>query len=508
MPVKRRLLALSAAIGLTAGIVPRAEAATDVVMTEGGAVRGHAGVYQAIPYAAAPVGALRWRPPQPAASWPGERDATRPAPACPQLGVDVPTAEDCLFLNVSTPPGGASGRPVLVFLHGGSNSSGYSAQYPAATLAARTDSVVVTLNYRIGALGFLALPSLGESNFGIQDQQAALRWVRRNIGAFGGDPANVTLFGQSAGALDGCVNLASPPAAGLFQRLILQSGSCDLVALGGTRAAAVARGTSYAAKAGCADGPEQVACLRGKSVADLLAVAPDLGGASVISSWTPVIDGDLVPDDPMTMIGAGGVPRIPVMLGITRDEGRFITALQFDSLTEDEYQKLLESTGGPIGAFILKLAYPSSRYGSPKNALAALYTDTLYACGNDRMARAFASRNPTFAYQFADAQAPGWSLLPERAVDAGAYHGSELPYLFDIPTRTPLSASQQALSDRMARSWGAFAANGSPGWRRFDPLTSPYRELRPTTDRTLLFGAFRDEHQCALWDVLGLLGGA
>src|SRR5271154_6227059 len=240
-----------------------AGASGPVAGTANGAVRGLASgavdEFLGIPYAAPPVGPLRWRPPQPAARWSGVRGATQFAPHCPQLaspfGV-ASTSEDCLFLNVFTPshqPPGA-GSPVMVWIHGGALVTGESNDYDPTKLV--EDGVtVVTINYRLGALGFLAHPALADANgqsgdYGLEDQQAALRWVQRNIASFGGNPHNVTIFGESAGGLSTLSQVASPQAKGLFEKAIVESGSYNLTQA--SLSSAEAAGTAFAAKAGCA----------------------------------------------------------------------------------------------------------------------------------------------------------------------------------------------------------------------------------------------------------------
>src|SRR5580693_3765392 len=216
-----------------------------VVGTANGAVRGLAGgavdEFLGIPYAAPPVGALRWQPPQPAASWPGVRDTTQFAPHCPQVAGpfgQASTSENCLFLNVFTPSGGRD-HPVMVWIQGGALVSGESKDYDPTQLV--TDGVtVVTINYRLGALGFLAHPALADANgqsgdYGLMDQQAALRWVQRNIAGFGGNPHNVTIFGESAGGLSTLSQVASPQAKGLFEKAIVESGSYNLTQTGRPR---------------------------------------------------------------------------------------------------------------------------------------------------------------------------------------------------------------------------------------------------------------------------------
>ncbi|WP_018655940.1 carboxylesterase/lipase family protein [Actinomadura flavalba] len=531
----RTMLRLGAVVVLLAastGPVSAADAGTAsaVVRTEAGDVRGIADgarrAFLGVPYAAPPVGALRWRAPEPARAWTGVRDATRPGSSCPQLGVpgapgQVPsTDEDCLHLNVETPRAPGRDRPVLVFVHGGSGISGAGSLYPAATLAERTGTVVVTVNYRLGALGHLALPDLRAEapalNYALQDQQAALRWVHRNIAAFGGDASRVTLAGESAGGQATCAHLTSPGSAGLFHRAVVMSGACDLSYLPAEPERAFAISGKYAADVGCPDGPGRLACLRAKPVADLLGTAPPAGDgpAAAIPGWPLVYDDAVVPGNPLDLLKKGRGARVPVMVGVTRDEGRMLTAVQFQAVTgravtEEEYQRLLTSAFGPL-AFVLGGVYSSRGYGSPEKALAALYTDTLFACPAAKIAATLAPRTPTYAYRFSDRDAPNW-YIPVTNVDLGAYHAGELPYLFDIPTERPFTASQRALSHRMMDHWASFAATGSPGgpapWPRYDLLTTPYKDLLPGPGTEVLrLGAYQTSHNCLLWDVFGALG--
>ena len=237
-----------------------------VVRTSGGAVRGMAsgGVteFLGIPYAAPPVGALRWRPPQPAARWFGVRDATQFGPHCPQLASpfgQASTSENCLFLNVFTPSWRRARRhhPVMVWIHGGALVTGESDDYLPTKLV-QEGVTVVTINYRLGALGFLAHPALADArgqsgDYGLMDQQAALRWVQRNIANFGGDPRNVTVFGESAGGLSTLSQVASPQARGLFDKAIVESGSYNLTQA--SLSSAESAGEAFATKAGCARKP-------------------------------------------------------------------------------------------------------------------------------------------------------------------------------------------------------------------------------------------------------------
>src|SRR5271169_5160662 len=287
-----RLAAAGLTLGALVAVAPAVSASTlggqvaagasgPVAGTANGAVRGLANgavdEFLGIPYAAPPVGALRWQPPQPAASWSGVRDATQFGPHCPQVAGPFgqgSTSENCLFLNVFTPSGGGD-HPVMVWIHGGALVSGESNDYDPTQLVA--DGVtVVTLNYRLGALGFLAHPALADANgqsgdYGLMDQQAALRWVQRNIAGFGGNPHNVTIFGESAGGLSTLSQVASPQARGLFERAIVESGSYNLTQA--SLASAESAGEAFATNAGCASqtASQTAACLRSLPVSAILA---------------------------------------------------------------------------------------------------------------------------------------------------------------------------------------------------------------------------------------------
>src|SRR5262245_30829179 len=295
------VVALLPSLVASAPMSASAAAGSPVVATDKGPVRGVAtGEVQAflgIPYAAAPIGDLRWRPPQEHAAWQGVRDASELGAHCPQLASPYgrpSTSEDCLFLNVFAPGKTNQGRPhllpVMFWIHGGGLVLGLSDGYDPAKLVAQ-DVVVVTINYRLGELGFLAHPALAAEsptgaagNYGLMDQQAAMRWVQRNIRAFGGDPDNVTIFGESAGGCGVPSRLASPLAAGLFDKAIVESGAYWLVQP--TLAMAEADGTAFATRAGCS--AQTAACLRSLSVSAILA-------AQTAPTMVPNLDGFVLP---------------------------------------------------------------------------------------------------------------------------------------------------------------------------------------------------------------------
>jgi para-nitrobenzyl esterase len=484
-----------------------------VVHTDGGVVRGAAldggRAFLGIPYAAPPVGSLRWRPPRPAAAWRGIRDATAFAPHCAQSGGPfgvASTSEDCLYLNVYTPSSARAGAPfapVMVWIHGGALVVGESDDYDPAALVAQ-GVVVVTINYRLGALGFLAHPALtaespdhASGNFGLLDQQAALRWVQRNARAFGGDPGNVTIFGESAGGLSVQSQLASPLAAGLFHRAIVESGAYLLSPP--TLASAEAAGSSFASQAGCAD--QTAACLRSLPLGTILAHQP---GAS------PTVDGHVLTQSLDSAFTSGAFNRVPVIEGSNHDEWRLFVAqaeaVSGVPLSAAAYVPTVAATLGiPIAAATaLTAAYPLGAYPSPSVALGALGTDAIFACNARRAAGLLARYVPTYQYEFNDPDAPQ-QFFPGVSFPTGAYHAAELQYLFSFNRGTPpqLRADQIELSRTMVRYWTRFARAGNPNsapapaWPRYDPTTQPFQALVPGTSRAAT--GFGVDHKCALF---------
>ncbi len=479
-----------------------------VVTTVGGAVRGQAVAagdeFLGIPYAAPPVGALRWQPPRPAAPWPGIREATSYAPHCPQpsstFGL-ASTSEDCLYLNVFT-PAGARGRhlPVMVWVHGGSLRTGESNDYNPAALV-RDGVVVVTINYRLGALGFLAdaalasRPGAPSGNYGLMDQQAALRWVQHNIRGFGGDPGDVTLFGESAGGLSTLAQLASPGARGLFQRAIVESGTYDPTQQ--PLAAAEAAGQAFAAKAGCAS--NTAACLRGLPVSTILANQNPVG-------YTPDVDGAVLTQSVKTALARGQFNRVPVVIGTNHDEYRlFVAVIQFlgGRVTAANYQSMIASTLSVPAATAAKIAaqYPLSRYPSPPVALGAVGTDAIFACHALTAEESLARYVPTYAYEFNDENAPEL-FLPPVGFPYGAAHASELPYLFSQTTASrpiPFTKAQQQLAAAMKQDWTNLAKTGIPatGWPRFTGTSQQMLSLVPPQPQPET--NFSAEHHCAFW---------
>jgi para-nitrobenzyl esterase len=489
-----------------------------VAITGDGPVRGVAVpggfAFRGLPYAAPPTGDLRWRAPRGPASWKGIRDATRYAASCPQkpslFQPPGPQSEDCLYLNVSTPTlRSTAKRPVLVWIHGGGFTQDGALNYDGAKLAA-DGVVVVTINYRLGALGFLAHPALASrpggpaGNYGLMDQQAALRWVGRNIARFGGDPHNVTIAGQSAGGVSVLAQLVSPGAQGLFQRAIVESGAFALnqVPLAG----AEAFGTTFADQVGCRD--QTAACLRNVPVDTLVQDFPD-------AAIPGVVDGEVLAEPIGQALAAGRFARVPIINGVNSDEelifvaglhlavsnGMFVPAPE---PTAANYQSVIASVLGVSAARASAVAaeYPLGAYPAPVLALSTLVSDANFACPALQVDRWTAPRVPTFAYQFDDGSAP--PLFAGPGFPPIATHSSEIQYLFDQPNApfpATLNPTQEALADTMRAAWASFAATGDPAskavaWPSFETgsdvlsLTSPQPQIQTS---------FATAHHCAFW---------
>ncbi|MGA5537695.1 carboxylesterase/lipase family protein [Mycolicibacterium nivoides] len=477
-----------------------------------GAVVSDHRLFAGIPYAAAPVGALRFAAPAPAPGWPGERDATRSGPRCiqdpdsdPERGAN--SAEDCLSLNVWTPPVSAEKRPVMVWIHGGAFAGGSGDIYDAGRLAARGGVVVVTVNYRLGTLGFLAHPALGAGgdvgNYGLADQQAALRWVRDNIADFGGDPEKVTVAGESAGGMSVCDHLVSPGSAGLFRAAILMSAPCQAQA---GLAAATPRSLDYAAAAGCPDPATAGACLRALPV-DALRKPVWYFNIGSDELTGPVTGSALIPQPPLAAFGTDRAERVPVLIGTTRDEFTLFVALRYlrqgQRYMTGDYPRLLADTFGADAAAV-GAHYPIDRYGGVAQAYSAAVTDGAFACVSDRMAGELSRTGPVYAYEFNDRSAPAPEVMRTLPFPVGASHSLELRYLFDVGGAPPLNPAQQQLSDQMIDYWSAFvragdpAVDGQPGWPEFDGSGTPTR-MSLQADGSRVDDGYAHVHQCPFW---------
>jgi para-nitrobenzyl esterase len=508
-----------------------------VVVTDNGPVRGvslsDSRQFLGIPYAAPPVGEMRWKAPAPAPRWRGVLEATEFAPNCPQASTPFGVAsldEDCLYLNVFTPDkhdhaGADEGKgqgnkgkdkhaklPVMVWFHPGAFQFGLSNDFDPTDLVDH-DVIVVTLNYRLGALGFLAHPGLtaespdaSSGNYGLLDQQAALRWVQRNIHKFGGDPDNVTIFGESAGAVSVHAHMVSPRSTGLFHRAIAQSGSYTLTQP--SLATAQTQGQAYATAVGCAAG--DVACLRAVPVATLLA-----NQSTSPTAYLPKVDGSILPLSISTAFATGQFNRVPVIEGTTHDEFRLFVATLFalpgipiNAVTYPTLISTMLSVPLPV-AQQLAAFYPLAAYPTPGEALAAVGTDAAFSCNSRVLARLLSQHVPTWVYEFSDSNAPQVSLPPVN-FPYGAYHGAEVQYLFDVREAVPapsLSAAQLELAASMKQYWTSFAKaadpNGSqtPMWNAFKPAAAQdsFQKLVAPMPQPYTGTAFGIDHKCAVW---------
>jgi para-nitrobenzyl esterase len=505
--VVARAALLAAAACTAPGATPPASpgASPLAIATDRGVVVGRAAggvrAFLGIPYAAPPVGALRWRPPQPAATWTAPRDATRHGPACPQPeeGYHRDTSEDCLTLDLWIPDGTAGKLPVLFWIHGGGfyQGSGSDDLYDGARLARRTHAIVVTINYRLGALGFLSQRALAAEQgrdvlpaVGLLDQRAALQWVQRNIAAFGGDPARITLDGESAGAWSECAQLAMPGSRGLFARAIMQSGACS-DALYFTPEAANAQGDELTAKLGCTGGDAAV-CLRGKTANELIAALPFRRGLLLLPGvwWGPIVDGLELPRMPLAAIRSGDFARVPLILGTARDEGTLHTAA-YREVSTDELAWFVRGVFGEaaVAPVVARYARPT-----PKTALNDIVTDGIFRCNTRRIARAASAHGaPVYLYEWTHALDG-----PPRAHALGPTHGVDLFFLWGASLGIGPSAAEQPLADLVQDLWSAFVHTGDPGhgWPRYSAADDAHfvLDLPPST------GARLDASTCDFWD--------
>ena len=487
-----------------------------IVSTADGKLQGkHAeGIDQflGVPYAAPPVGPLRWQAPRPARPWSGVRSATSYGNRCPQLASGNGPREDtenCLYLNVFTPAHGR-GLPVLVMIHGGGLVNGAGDQHDGSLIVNTDHIVVVSFNYRLGVFGFLDVPGLGTApltahgNYGLLDQMAALRWVQRNIAAFGGDPRRVTIAGESAGGWSDCAQMTSPLSRGLFRGVIMESGSCA----SRTGDDAQSAGLSFAAAAGCPAAATVASCLRSQPESTLLT-------ASANYSAEFASGGPELPVPPAQAVADGDYTRVPLLMGTNHDEGRTF-AQGFASLTEQQYVQFVDQSYGAQAPAVLQ-RYPFSAYPSPYTAayaIGAIWTDSGFltgigGCPTQNLAAQFASTTPTYFYQFDDRHAPGLNHdLP--GYQWGAGHAMELAYLWPsfnngFSLYDLLTPAQLRLSRQMIVWWGVFTrfgapeAQGQPFWPRYS--SGQLMSLRPgDQSRTISAATFGAEHQCGFWD--------
>jgi len=477
--------------------------------TSSGIADGGLRAYLGIPYAAPPVGALRWKPPQPVAAWKGTRPCTQFGPACPQPKQDPKGnySEDCLSLNVWTPARKAGARlPVMVWVHGGGFNFGASSQaeYHGANLA-KQGVVVVTLNYRLGPLGYLAHPGLdGESargtsgNYGLLDQIAALKWVRRNIASFGGDAANVTIFGQSAGSRSVSLLLLAPGSRGLFRRAIAQSGGPILgsqylnPAFNGDKAAVSKMGVELARRLGCQEGSGTLACMRAKTAREVVAAAAcDTGLFAEEIFFAPVFDGGVLPKDPVAAFRTGRQHAVPVITGSTANEGALYLTGEKD-LGLPRYATFLKARFGAHAREALAV-FPAAADADVPAAI-----DRVITVGANAEPARFTAGNAAMtgsrAWVFHFTRVPATRL----AKTGGAHHGVDLAYVFgNLEEPGAYTDTDQALSRTVMGYWVNFAKSGDPNgpglpaWPAFTENADAHMEFGDVVRSGV--GLFRNE---------------
>jgi para-nitrobenzyl esterase len=468
------------------------------VKTTAGAVRGTATadgqirIFKSIPYAAPPVGALRWQPPRPAAAWDGVRDATSFGPRClqGQIFSDIvftDLSEDCLTLNVWTPAKTGSDRlPVMVWIHGGGFQAGAGAEprHDGEPLT-RKGIVLVTINYRLGVFGFLAHPGLtseserkASGNYGMLDQVAALQWVRDNIAAFGGDPGNVTIFGESAGSFAVSGLMASPLARGLFHKAIGESGAMFTRGTGALALRPLADAEQQGVKFAAALGADSIAALRAKPADEVLKAA-----LKVQPWFSPNVDGYFLQEDVAATFAAGRQAAVPLLAGWNADESRAVVTLAKQKPTAESFIADIRKRFGDDADSILK-AYPAATDAEAVESAAALASDQFIGYTTWRWIEAHRQTGgaPVYRYMF-DRKIP---IEPDRVVngmpvtarDIGARHAGEIEYVFgtlalSLPN-VPWEAADRQLSDAMMTYWSNFARSGDPNgaglpkWPRYD----------------------------------------
>ncbi len=483
--------------------------------------------YLDIPYAAPPVGHLRWRPPERVSPWTSTYPATERGPECPSPNFPgapplTNTSENCLYLEVQKPAGAQPGRnlPVMFEIHGG-GFLGEAVTDDGSNLVRSGPVVYVYIRYRLGILGFLADKALGRhsGDFGLQDQQAALRWVKRNIASFGGNPHDVTIFGESAGGASVCDQVASPTAKGLFEQGISVSGfynyndntiwwpaDCKSKLL--DEAQAQNLGAAFAAKVGCGSAADVAACLRAVPVNTLLEKGGQFVNPFAGGSIGPIVNGTTLTMSAGQAFRRGQVNHVKLMIGVGRDEfngGVYTNVVRtVVANTADQYRQLVREQFGSLASSVLRL-YPLSRFPAPAPWIAyrTVMADAFSVCPALVSDARLSKYIPVYAYEDDDADSPG-SGTPQPL---GAFHSAINHLVHDAPAS--LDPDQAALQSQVLAEWTGFAATGSPSvpgappWTTYAAGGRPVMSLVPGGDSTLTpTSAIAAEHNCGFWDAV------
>lgn len=464
-------------------LLSQAKLPTAVGSTREGLVQGvvdaqNTQSFRKIPYVSPPLGGLRWRAPQALAARSEVLDARTFGSGCPQpigqalfTGQPLTQNEDCLQLNIWRPntPGP---HPVMLWIHGGGLVIGSAVDFVSGALVyrgdalARRDVVLVSINYRLGPLGYLSMRDfVGEfpdqpaaGNYGVLDQIAALKWVRDNVAAFGGDPANVTIFGESAGGVSVCALMAAPAARGLFHRAIMQSGNCrnSLPSL----VSSLVQGDRVVGFAGCENSADRRACMRALTSAQVLSAGrPTINdGATAVSGETYGVnlDGFALTETPAAAVSAGRGAPVPLMIGVNDDEQTSLTPAASLPATVAGYESAVRTQLGVTLGNLALTRYPASAYATPQRAYQDLLDDVRFTCANRRAAADHAMHgNPVFHYTLS-------AVLPDpQLVALESFHGLDVVLLFG--PRQQALAAERAVSEQMQRAWVEFARRGTPG---------------------------------------------
>ncbi len=481
-----------------------------------GFVRNDVVEFRGIPYAAPVSGDARWSLPQPVAPWSGVFPAMHFSPACPQAAryglTERSDEEECLTLNISRPLGkSARPRPVLLWIHGGAFVGGAASLYRLDRLARMADAVVVSINYRLGVFGFMAPPggTSGEKRvLGLEDQRLAMRWVKDNIAAFGGDPDNITLAGESAGAISVCMHMLAPEQTrGLFHRAIIQSGACN------TPLRSLAEAEAFAARVakdvGCTDPKTELACLKAVAPQRLIE-AGAVAARTDLRAFAPFTGNPTVPRAAGDALPAGAFVRVPVLNGFTRDEMRLYVGYDVQNgavITADTYPVMVRGIYGDKADQVLA-AYPLKPGERVPETLGSLMSDFMPGVGITHClmlesGRLLARHVPVYQWEFADRTAPvrGVSIpiLPDPGFVLGAVHSGELNALFPGFSNTAamsapdLGPASQKLADQIVATWARFMRAAKPGadWRHSTVMRFEPGAVRP-------FDAWAD-YKCDFW---------
>jgi para-nitrobenzyl esterase len=483
--------------------------------------------YLGIRYAAPPVGKLRWMPPQPAQPWTSTYQATQSGPACSSPGFPAGSppqagaSEDCLNLEVQEPAGARAGEklPVMFEIHGG-GFLGEALDDNGANFVGAGPVVYVYVRYRLGILGFLADKALGphSGDYGLQDQQAALRWVKQNIARFGGNPQNVTIFGESAGGASVCDQVASPTANGLFQQGISISGfynfnvntiwwPADCKSKLQTEAQAQRVGAQFAAKVGCANAADVAACLRAVPASTLVEDGGQFLDPTAGGSIGPIVNGTTLPMSAAEAFKLGRINKVKLMIGVGRDEfnGGIYTNYPGHTIvanTPAQYQSLVDQQFGSLAPTVMRL-YPLQRFPSPSPFIAyrTIMADAFSVCPALVSDAQLARHIPVYAYQDDDSDSPG------ETQPLGANHSAINRLAHDPPAS--LDANQAALQSQVLAEWTGFArtgdpnVDGAPPWTRYTTPGRPVMSLVPAGDSALTpTSAIMMQHNCGFWDAV------